>query len=269
MLCVGGKMTQQERRVYLIGELLKENKEIEGFPIPANTVIPSNIEEQRQLLRALFNVRPPFPIHSEFIKIQDEYLKEEINKRGIVDLTDPLKKTNIYLWRGDITRLKVDSIVNAANSALLGCFVPGHACIDNAIHTFSGIQLRLECNEIMETQGFPEPTGSAKITKAYNLPSRYVIHTVGPIIQTEVTSNHCELLRSSYSSSLKLADEWGIKQIAFCCISTGAFSFPNRLATEIAVKTVKEYLNNTKSNIKVIFNVFNDIDELLYKSLLV
>ena len=269
MLCMGeGKMTQHEKRIYLIGELLKENKEIEGSPIRANTVIPSSTEEQKQLLRSLFNIRPPLPTSEEFIKIQDEYLKEEINNKGIIVLDDELKKNNIYLWKGDITRLKVDAIVNAANSALLGCFLPGHACIDNAIHTFAGVQLRLECDKIMKEQGSPEETGKAKITKAYNLPSKYVIHTVGPIIQDEVMPIHCELLKSSYLSSLELADEWGIRQIAFCCISTGAFSFPNRLAAEIAIKTVREYLEKAKSGIKVIFNVFNDQDETIYKSLL-
>ncbi|MGP1414335.1 MAG: protein-ADP-ribose hydrolase [Treponema sp.] len=255
-------MMQEERRKYLILELIKENRNYGNIAIPKDEI------SQKQLLRALFNVRPPSPISDDFLKVQDEYLKEENRKKGIVEWKDiPEIQKNICLWRGDITRLNTDGIVNAANNALLGCFLPGHACIDNAIHTFSGIQLRNECDAIMKKQGHPEETGKAKITNAYNLPSRYVIHTVGPIVSGEVNDEDCSLLKSSYLSSLKLADEAELKSIAFCCISTGAFFFPQEKAAKIAVETVKEYLKNTKTNIKVIFDVFGEKDEGIYRKL--
>ncbi|MGP1439078.1 MAG: protein-ADP-ribose hydrolase [Treponema sp.] len=257
-------MIQDERRRYLILELIRENKDYQ------HVLIPEDAEKQKELLRALFNVRLPAPIHDDFLKVQDEYLKEENKKKGIVDCFHDIAEVqkNICLWKGDITRLNADGIVNAANDALLGCFLPGHACIDNAIHTFAGVQLRNKCDEIMKKQGHPEPTGKAKITLAYNLPSKYIIHTVGPIIKDEVRKQDCELLKSSYLSSLKLADEAGLKSIAFCCISTGAFFFPNEIAAKIAVETVVEYLQDSKSNIKVIFDVFNERDEAIYKGLL-
>ena len=256
-------MTQEERRKYLILELIKENKNY------ADVCIPKDEISQKQLLRALFNVRLPSPISDSFLKVQDEYLREEIRKKRIVDWKEiPELQRHIHLWKGDITRLNTDGIVNAANDALLGCFVPGHDCIDNAIHTFAGVQLRNECDEIMKKQGHPEETGKAKITKAYNLPSRYVIHTVGPIIGGNVSIEDCDLLKSSYVSSLKLADEAGLKSIAFCCISTGAFFFPQEEAAKIAIKTVKAYLENTKTDIDVIFDVFGEKDERIYRKLL-
>lgn len=256
-------MTQEEKRKYLILELIKEDKNY------GDVVIPENEVDQKIILRGLFNVRHPAPISEEFLKVQDEYLKEENRKKGVVDWKEiPEIQRNIRLWRGDITRLNTDGIVNAANDALLGCFLPGHACIDNAIHTFAGIQLRNECDAIMKKQGHPEETGKAKITKAYNLPSRYVIHTVGPIVGDKVTNKDCELLKSSYLSSLKLADEACLKSIAFCCISTGAFFFPQESAAKIAVETVKEYLEKTKTNIEVIFDVFGEKDERIYQQLL-
>jgi len=256
-------MTQEERRKYLILGLIKENRDY------GDIVVPKDDAKQKELLRALFNVRPPSPISDDFLKVQDEYLREENRKKGIVDWKDiPEIQKHIRLWRGDITRLNTDSIVNAANDALLGCFVPGHACIDNAIHTFAGIQLRNECDAIMKKQGHPEKTGKAKITKAYNLPSRYVIHTVGPIISAKVSNEDRKLLKSSYLSSLKLAEEAGLKSIAFCCISTGAFFFPQEEAAKIAIGTVKEYLENTKTDIEVIFDVFGEKDEKIYRRLL-
>lgn len=257
------KLTQEERRRYLILELIKENKNYQGVAMPEDEA------EQKKLLRALFNVRMPSPISDNFLKVQDEYLKEESRKKGIVDWKDiPETQKRIRLWKGDITCLNTDGIVNAANDSLLGCFVPGHLCIDNAIHTFAGVQLRNECDEIMKKRGTPEETGKAKITKAYNLPSKYVIHTVGPIIYGKVTNEDCVLLKSSYLSSLKLADEAGLKSIAFCCISTGAFFFPQEEAAKIAIHTVKEYLENTKTDIEVIFDVFGEKDERIYKRLL-
>lgn len=254
---------QNERRIYLINKLLEEDKKYSSIEIP------KNVQEQEDLLRSLFNVRPPKPIDAEFLKVQDEYLAEEINKLGIVTLDeiDEIEK-EIYLWQGDITRLKVGAIVNAANNKLLGCFVPLHKCIDNAIHTFSGIQLRLECNEIMQKQGHDEETGAAKITSAYNLPCDYIIHTVGPIIYKELTQEDCELLKSCYLESLKLAEEKQVESIAFCCISTGVFHFPNEKAAEIAVDTVKRYKRENNSKIKVVFNVFKNEDLKIYNRIL-
>lgn len=254
-------MTQEEKREYLIEELLKERNE--------KADIPSGEFEQKQILRSLFNIRLPKPASEEFLKIQDEYLKEETERKGITDIEDlePVQD-GLYLWQGDITTLKCGAIVNAANSQMLGCFYPCHKCIDNAIHTFSGIQLRNRCSDIMKSQGFEEPTGRAKITPAYNLPCDYVIHTVGPIITSRVTADDCELLRSCYRSCLEKAYENDIESIAFCCISTGEFHFPNELAAQIAVETVKEFIEDTGAEIKVIFNVFKDYDLDIYEQLL-
>ncbi|MEE3427514.1 MAG: protein-ADP-ribose hydrolase [Ruminococcus sp.] len=254
-------MTQEEKREYLIEELLKERNE--------KADIPSGEFEQKQILRSLFNIRLPKPASEEFLKIQDEYLKEETERKGITDIEDlePVQDW-LYLWQGDITTLKCGAIVNAANSQMLGCFYPCHKCIDNAIHTFSGIQLRTRCGDIMKSQGFEEPTGRAKITPAYNLPCDYIIHTVGPIITSRVTADDCELLRSCYRSCLEKAYENDIESIAFCCISTGEFHFPNELAAQIAVETVKEFIEDTGAEIKVIFNVFKDYDLDIYEQLL-
>ena len=240
-------MTQSERRLYLITELKKENRQYEELPVPSDTA------EQKLLLRALFNVRLPIAANEEFLKIQDEYLREETRLKGVTDISalTPVQP-DIYLWQGDITTLSCDAIVNAANSRMLGCFCPNHGCIDNAVHTFAGIRLRLACNEIMQKQGRKEPAGRAKITSAYNLPSRFVIHTVGPIVYGKPTDKDCELLRSCYLSCLKIADENNLKSIAFCCISTGEFHFPNEKAAEIATDTVKKYKAETHSEIKVI-----------------
>ena len=256
-------MTQEERRLYLITELIKENSRY------SNIVIPNNEVEQKALLRGLLNVRMPNDISKEFLKIQDEYLQEECKSKGITDLEDlePIKP-DIYLWQGDITTLKCDAIVNACNCDLLGCFYPNHKCIDNAIHTFSGVQLRLACNEIMVKQGHKEETGKAKITLAFNLPCKYVIHTVGPIVRGKLTEKDCDLLKSCYISSLEIAEKNCLNSIAFCCISTGEFHFPNDKASEIAINTVKEYKEKTHSKIKVIFNVFKDKDYEIYRKLL-
>ena len=201
--------------------------------------------------------------------MQDEYLKEEINKKGIVDINNlnPIQK-GIYLWQGDITTLRCDAIVNAANSAMTGCYVPNHRCIDNAIHSFAGVELRLECDEIMNRQGHGEPTGQAKITNAYNLPCKYIIHTVGPIISYKLTSEDCELLANCYRSCLNLAAKNNLESIAFCCISTGEFHFPNDKAAQIAIKTVEEFMKKDTSIKKVIFNVFKDMDKEIYRELL-
>ncbi|MBD5100157.1 MAG: protein-ADP-ribose hydrolase [Clostridiales bacterium] len=225
--------------------------------------------EKRRLFRALVNTRMPKPASEEFLQMQDEYLQEEIRSKGVTDLSSlsPIKP-DIYLWKGDITTLKCDAIVNAANSQMLGCFCPNHGCIDNAIHTFAGVQLRCECYDLMTKQGYEEPVGKAKITCAYNLPCKYVLHTVGPIVYGELTQKYEQDLESCYQSCLALADEKGIASIAFCCISTGEFHFPNERASQIAIRTVEEYKERTHSKVKVIFNVFKEYDYEIYARLL-
>ena len=245
---------------YLIEILCGER----GESVPA-----LNAYEKPRYLRALVNVRMPKAASKEFLLVQDEYLQEQLRLKGITDFTalTPVAP-DIYLWQGDITTLKCDGIVNAANSQLLGCFCPNHGCIDNAIHTFAGVQLRRECAEIMKAQGYEEPTGQAKITKAYNLPCKYVLHTVGPIVCGELTKTHEEQLADCYRSCLALADKNGLQSLAFCCISTGEFHFPNEMAARIAVRTVEEYKRQTGSKIKVIFNVFKECDYEIYAKLL-
>ena len=256
-------MNQSERRMSLIRVLLKEHPEYRGLRIPADA------DTQWQLLRGLLNIREPRRIGTDFLQIQDAYLQEETAAKGITDAADlmPLQP-GLYLWQGDITTLKCDAIVNAANSDMTGCYCPNHSCIDNAIHTYAGVQLRHACAEIIDRQGHPEPTGQAKITAAFDLPCRYVLHTVGPIINGRVTKADKELLSSCYRSCLELAAEKGLESVAFCCISTGEFHFPNQLAAEIAVQTVKEFLQTPTSIKKVIFNVFKDMDKKIYERLL-
>ena len=237
-------------------------------------VIPSDLIGKRRLMRSLMNVRPAREVSEHFLQAQDAELQRQLHEKGIVGLNQTLLSPideRFVLWQGDITRLKVDAIVNAANSQLLGCFFPLHGCIDNAIHSAAGIQMRLECSEIMKKQGHPEPTGSAKITSGYNLPAKYVIHTVGPIIGIGgVTQKEEFKLSESYSSCLRLADEHKLKSIAFCCISTGEYGFPNQLAAETAVRAVSDYLaQSPDSSIgAVVFNVFKDSDFSIYRNLL-
>ena len=230
--------------------------------------LPKDLLSQRQLLRALMNIRPPMPLDENFLKLQDEILSDEVIERGIVKISDiPDVEENIKIWQGNITRLEVDAIVNAANSELLGCFIPGHNCIDNAIHSAAGLQLRDACKKIMDAQNHEEPAGDAKITPAYNLPSKFVIHTVGPIIfhDSPTTVEEEKLLASCYKSCLEIAKKYRLKSIAFCCISTGVFHFPNQCAAEIAVATVKNFLR--ENNLVVVFNVFKDFDLEIYKNL--
>lgn len=258
-------MTHSEKRLYLIKELLSE------LPQYRDMEIPDNAEEQKRLLRSLMNIRSPRPIGTEFLKVQDEYLNEEVREKGITDSdTLPVSPVNsrLVLWQGDITTLKIDAIVNAANSALRGCFIPCHSCVDNIIHSVSGIQLRLTCDKLMTEQGYDEPTGKAKITPAFNLPCRYVLHTVGPIVSGILTKKHCEQLADCYRSCLELASENDLKSIAFCCISTGEFHFPQKKAAEIAVQTVTDFLQTDKRIEKVVFNVFKQKDYDIYKRLL-
>ena len=256
-------MNQAQRRLFLIQSLLKENPDYRDIDIPTDA------NSQRQLLRGLLNIREPRRSSPDFLQIQDEYLQEETAAKGITDAADLVPiQPGLYLWQGDITTLKCDAIVNAANSGMTGCYCPNHGCIDNAIHTYAGVQLRLACAEIMDRQGYLEPTGQTKITPAFNLPCCYVLHTVGPIINGRVTQRDRALLASCYRSCLELATENGLESVAFCCISTGEFHFPNELAAEIAVQTVKAFLKKQTSVKKVIFNVFKDMDKAIYEKLL-
>ena len=256
-------MTQDERPDELICYLLCEKAEYKTLPIPDSAA------DKRRLLRALMNVRPPAPVSEDFLKVQDEYLQGVLAEKQVIRIADltPVQP-GLYLWQGDITTLAADAIVNAANSAMLGCFVPCHGCIDNAIHSAAGVQLRLECARIMAQQQGEEPTGRAKITKAYNLPCRYVLHTVGPIIHGMVTRRDKELLASCYRSCLELAAVYGLKSVAFCCISTGEFHFPNEAAARIAIRTVEDWQREHPNGLEVIFNVFKDVDYEIYKRLL-
>lgn len=260
-------MTQTERRLWLIKYLQDE------MPEYADIEIPEGAEEQWRLLRALFNVRMPGPVSEEFQKIEGEYLRQMTREKGITD-SDSLEPvrldSRLYLWQGDITTLKADAIVNAANSGMTGCYRPNHNCIDNIEQTMAGAEMRYECSRIMEKQGYEEPTGQAKITSAYNLPAKYVLHTVGPIITGQVSRQDEDLLASCYRSCLDLAAEKGLRSVAFCCISTGVFSFPADRAAEIAVKTVRQWLDDHQESSaqKVIFNVFRDRDREIYEGLL-
>lgn len=256
-------MNQSERRLFLIQSLLNEN------PSYPKGNVPEDASRQRQLLRGLLNLRAPQDCPPDFLQVQDDYLQGELAVRGITDSADltPMQP-GLYLWRGDITTLKCDAIVNAANSGMTGCYIPNHRCIDNAIHTYAGVELRCACAELMAQQGHPEPTGQAKITPSFNLPCRYVLHTVGPIITGRVSRQDCKLLESCYRSCLELAAQNGLESVAFCCISTGEFHFPNEKAAKIAVSTVQKFLRTPSSVKKVIFNVFQETDQTIYQRLL-
>ena len=258
-------MTQQERLHYLLEGLVAEYKEKHNEYID----IPVSEEEQSTLFRSLCNIRPAGAMPVEWMKIEAEYLITLAREKGIVTINDmEEREPQIYLWQGDITRLSVDAIVNAANNQLLGCFAPNHKCIDNEIHTFAGIELRMECARMTEYMEMPEKTGVARMTYGYNLPAKHVIHTVGPIIYEAVTDKERQELASCYRSCLQLANAYNLYSIAFCCISTGEFRFPNKEAAQIAVHTVRTYLKETNSKIQVVFNVFKDIDYDIYNKLL-
>ena len=249
---------------FLIRYLINERDEEINFP--------DDVEGKKSLLRSLMNVRPPLSASSEFLQVQDEFLTNETLSKNLTSAEDITEvKGKLALWQGDIITLKVDAIVNAANSKLLGCFIPLHNCIDNVIHSAAGIQLRQECSKIMQKQGHDEEVGKAKITSAYNLPSKYIIHTVGPAIPygREPCDEDCEKLASCYRSCLELASKNGLKSIAFCSISTGVFNFPQRKAAKIAIRTVEDYLNENETSLeKVIFDVFSDDSYMIYKNLL-
>ncbi len=256
-------MTQEERRSYLIGRLLDEQ------PRYRSAGVPGDPEGQKALLRGLMNLRPPGGIDGDFLAVQDAYLRRETAEKGITDLADlaPVEP-GIYLWQGDITTLRVDAIVNAANSGMTGCYVPGHNCIDNCIHTFAGVQLRLDCARLMAEQGHPEPTGTARITPGYNLPCRYVLHTVGPIVQGAVTAEDEALLAGCYRSCLALAAEKDLHSVAFCCVSTGVFRFPKARAARIAVDTVRAWRAERRSDMAVVFTVHSRENLDIYQALL-
>ena len=246
---------------YLINYLLSERNDIGDIEIPEND------SDKFRMYRSLVNIRPAGKADEAFLQAEDEYLTAAAEGKGITDIADlsPIEN-GVYLWKGDITTLKCGAIVNAADSGMTGCWRPCHSCIDNCIHTFAGVRLRYKCNKIIQAQGHEEYTGTAKITPAYNLPCGSVIHTVGPIVQDTLTEEHCRLLASCYNSCLELAVQNSIDSIAFCCISTGVFGFPQEEAAQIAIKTVRSFLKN--HDIKVIFNVFKEDDYEIYKRLL-
>ncbi len=267
-------MTQEERRIYLIKALAAEIPRMAGIEVPVDE------SKQKYILRALMNIRMPAPVSDEVLAVQDAYLQEAIREKGITDIENltplalkdelgcPSSGQTLYLWKGDITTLKCGAIVNAANSGMLGCFQPCHNCIDNCIHTYAGMQLRLECERIMRAQGNGEPTGQAKITGAYNLPSNYILHTVGPIVYGRVTEENRQDLKSCYTSCLDLAQRNSVGSTAFCCISTGVFGYPAEQAARVAVQTVRDWLSRTGADMKVIFNVFSQRDYDIYSGIL-
>ena len=261
-------MTQNERLDYLVEEFKTDSVRYKDLTTPSDT------EGKRQLLRSLMNIRMPGEMDERVLEIQDDYLQERIQENGIVGLSDiPEIRNGISIWQGDITRLRVDAIVNAANSQMLGCFVPMHTCIDNCIHTFAGIQLRAECSRQMKKmrarygREYEQPTAVPMLTDAYNLPAKKVVHVVGPIVQDELTPELEEDLADCYTNTLELCAENGLRSVAFCCISTGVFHFPNKRAAEIAVQTVKDWLEAHPGKVdRVIFNVFKDEDRRYYES---
>ena len=262
--------TNEERLDYLVEAFKADSDNYRDIQIPKDT------DGKRRILRSLMNVRMPKDLPEEVLKVQDEYLKERALEKGVVHLTDiPVIRDGLSIWQGDITRLEADAIVNAANSQMLGCFVPMHTCIDNCIHTFAGVQLRMECNSKMNElrikygRNYEQPTAVPMLTDAYNLPAKKVIHIVGPIVQYRLTPKLEENLADCYRNTLDICAENGLKSVAFCCISTGVFCFPNKRAAEIAVETVTEWLKKNPGMIeRVIFNVFKDEDKKYYEELI-
>ena len=260
-------MTQEERLDFLVEGFKKDSLRYKDLETPKDS------EGKRVLLRSLMNIRMPRNISSDVKQVQDEYLKKRSEEKGIVTLADiPIIKDGLSIWQGDITRLAVDAIVNAANSQMLGCFVPMHACIDNCIHTYAGIQLREECNNKMNKlkirygKDYEQPTAVPMLTNGYNLPAKKIIHIVGPIVRAKLTPELENDLAKCYWNTLEMCKENNLKNVAFCCISTGVFNFPNKRAAQIAVQTVTEWMNkNPKTIDRVIFNVFKDEDKKYYE----
>lgn len=249
---------QTERRIKLIKYLLDERDE--------KSEIPCDEYSQKRLLRALLNVRPPMHVSERFLALQDEYLAAVREEKGVADVRNMVFNNGIALYKGDITTVNSDAIVNAANSAMLGCFCPNHGCIDNAIHTFAGVQVRLDCNDIM--RGRKAENGEVIVTGAYNLPSRFIFHTVGPVVSGNVTEENKADLRKCYFNCLEKAAEMNLESIAFCCISTGVFGYPQEMAAALAVDTVKGYLRRSKRKLKVIFDLFTEKDYDIYRRIL-
>ena len=264
------EMTQNGRLDFLVEEFKADSVQYKDLQTPEDT------EGKRRILRSLMNIRMPRKMDEAVLSVQDEYLQERIRENGIVELADiPIIRDRMSIWQGDITRLAVDAIVNAANSQMLGCFVPMHTCIDNCIHTFAGVQLRAECARQMEQlksrygRDYEQPTALPMLTDAYNLPARKVIHIVGPIVQGRLTTSLENDLAACYRNTLDMCLENGLKSVAFCCISTGVFHFPNKRAAEIAVQTVTGWLSEHPGGMeRVIFNVFKDEDKAYYEQLL-
>ena len=263
------EITQEQRLAKLV-EALKEDS---GQYAKVKT--PEDCEGRKRLLRSLMNIRQPGDMPAEVLQLQDEYLKARAEEKGIVTLKDiPLREEGLSLWQGDITRLAVDAIVNAANSQMLGCFVPLHACIDNCIHTFAGIQLRNECHRQMQElrqrygEDYEQPTAVPMLTDGYNLPAKKVIHIVGPIVSGKLTPELENALADCYTNSLTMCMENGLRSVAFCCISTGVFHFPQERAAQIAFSSVKQWLAAHGGVIdRVIFNVFTDEDRDIYEKI--
>ena len=261
----------EEKLDFLIKFLIKDTGR-------TNEEIPNTLEEKEKLWRALCNIREPKPVSDEYLKVQDEFLQERLKNQNVIDVRRiktldklfPDKEINngerLGIWQGNIINIKADCIVNAANSKGLGCFQPLHNCIDNQIQTYSGVQMRLECNEYMNSAKYEYglPTGEVFITKGYNLPAKYVIHTVGPVVNFSVTDEEKKLLKNCYINSLKIATQKGLKTIAIPCISTGIFGFPRKLAAEYAIEAVNEFLDNNDEIERVIFNVFGDENFEIY-----
>ena len=264
------KMTQNQRLDYLVEEFKTDSVQYKDLETPKDT------EGKRRILRSLMNIRMPRRMDESVLRIQDAYLKERLRENGIVELSDiPVIRNGLSIWQGDITRLAVDAIVNAANSQMLGCFVPMHTCIDNCIHTYAGVQLRAECSRQMNQlrlkygQDYEQPTAAPMLTDAYNLPAKKVIHIVGPIVQYELTPELEKDLADCYLNTLDMCLENDLRSVAFCCISTGVFHFPNKRAAEIAVSTVDSWLSQHPGSIeRVIFNVFKDEDKKYYEELI-
>ena len=265
-----GKEVQEQRLNYLLEKFKAESKEYKDMKLP------DSMSDKQRILRSLMNIRMPGEMEAEVLKIQNEYLRERAKEKGIVNLSDiSVVKDNLSIWQGDITRLKVDAVVNAANSRMLGCFVPMHTCIDNQIHTYAGVQLREECNNKMEQlrarhgKQYEQPTAVPMLTDGYNLPARKVIHIVGPIVEYDLTPNLEKDLADCYSNTLELCMENSLKSVAFCCISTGVFRFPNKRAAEIAADTVERWsLEHPDAMERIIFNVFKDEDKKYYEEIL-
>ncbi len=244
----------------MLGVLLEERNEIAAFSYPYKV--------KRELIWGYLNQRLPNPVSARFLEIQDRLFRSETAENGIVDADGLSYEGNVALWQGDITRLNADAVVNAANSSLLGCFIPHHKCIDNVIHSRAGVQVRLDCSRIMGAQGEPEPAGCAKITRAYNLPSKYILHTVGPMTGLSASEEDGRVLRGCYVSCLNLARAMGLKTVAFCCVSTGIFGFPSDEAAAIAVGAVRHWMMESGSDMRIVFDVFLDKDAEIYREVL-